>query len=448
MTAVLLCLFAQATSPAIQVKIDPRVELLTAVFRLIGAGEFNMSSSESPYSRRLDAYLKPYKNHPAVTMTEQLREKAGIGFDTVLWLAVHVDGIRNPHMLQGGNKEDKSKLWKQADLDKYLPLLGDFVRDSKFEDFLKSEEPYFTQATKSLENLLARKPVAEWLKDFYGAPPSPKSYAIVGLLCGGGNYGVSFRYANEEIAAMPVLGAGEFDKDGLPVYGEGDLGLILHEFSHPYINHEVAKFPEITKYGKPLFGLTKASLAANAYGEAQAVMFETYTRAAENNILQRFAPELVEANIIEHRSKGFLWESDIVDALKEASRNRVPISERIKMTIPVLEKLSKNSKQLLDRCPKVKELRTSKPDSDGVVVVQVEFDQPMNKSSRGLFISPQGYEIVKKSEFDESGKVVQLSVRFKKGVKYELALNPFGSGYLSKTGYPVQKVKKTFELKN
>lgn len=446
MTAALLCLFAQATAPTIQVKIDPRVELLTAVFRLIGADEFNMSGSESPYSQRMDAYLKPFKDHAAIKMTEQLREKVGIGFDSVPWLAVHIDGIRNPRMLPGAHKDDKSRLWKKSDLDKYLPLLGEFVRDTKFEEFLKSEEPYFAQATKSLENLLARKPVAHWLKDFYGAPPSAKSYAVVGLLCGGGNYGVSFRYANEEIAAMPVLGAGEFDKEGLPVFGEGDLGLILHEFSHPYINFEVAKFPEITKFGKPLFGLTKTSLAANAYGDAQAVMFETYTRAAENNILRRFAPDLAEANMIEHRSKGFLWESDIVDSLKEASLNRAPISERIRQTIPVLERLSKNPNQLLDRCPKIKNLRISKPDQDGVTVFQVEFDQPMNVASRGLSMSPQGYEIVKKSEFDVAGKVVQLLVKFKKGVKYDLTFNSFGRGYLSKTGYPMQMVKKT--LKN
>ena len=171
-------------------------------------------------------------------------------------------------------------------------------------------------------------------------------------------------------------------------------------------------------------------------------MFETYTRAAENIILQRNAPDLAAINMLEHRSKGFLWQSDVTDSLKEASKSQLPILERIKSTIPTLESISKKPKQLLARCPKVKSFDVKKSDVNGVSLIRIEFDQEMEKTSRGLSISPQDYEIVKRSSFDSSGKILELTVRFKKGVEYDLVVNAFGRGYYGLSGYPVQPLRK------
>lgn len=435
-----LCLAAQQ---AIDVRIDPRIELLTCVYRLQGAMEFNLASSQSAYSKRVDAYFKASKDHPAIQMATKLRDESGIGFDSVPWLAVHMTDIRNPKLISGNHPDDWKRTWKRKDVDKFLPLLADFVRDSNFEAFLKSEESYYQQATRSMKDLLQRKPVGEWLKGFFGEAPNSRSYIIVGLLCGGGNYGVSFRHTDDSIDMTPVLGASEFDQSELPVYGDGDLGLILHEFSHPYINPVVAQHKNLLDIGKPLFSLTKKVLAVNAYGDVQSTMFETFTRAAENSMLQLHAPELVDSNMLEHRTQGFLWESDVADAFAEVSRLKIPISERILRVTPVLERLAKIPKLLLSRYPKIKTFTSTKPNSNGEITFHLEFDQPMNRNSRGLSLSPNSYEVTKKTAYAADGKSLEITIRFQKGVKYDLTFNNNGRGYSSVTGYPMQQVRKS-----
>lgn len=440
---MLIFALCHAQPPTIQVKVDPRVELLTAVFRLVGAGEYNMTSSESPYSKRLDAYLKPFQDHEFIVKSTEFREKHRIGFDAVPWLAVHIDGIKNPKMKPGAHVEDWDARWPKKEMGSYLKLLGKFAQDTKFEEFLRSEKGYITHATKSLQGLLDRKPIAKWLDDFFGAPPSASSYAIVGLLCGGGNYGASFRKSNEEVIATPILGAGEFDKDGYPVYGESSLGLVLHEFSHPYVNHVVAKFPDVDRYGETLFELTRRALNANAYHGGRTTMGETFTRAAENIMLRRWEPTLAEMNMLTHRSKGFLWQSDITDALELASRPGRSFKDRIPDVIPVLEKLAKDPQKLLQPCPTVVRFELLKADESGVSKVQIEFDQKMNNRGHGLNIEPREYEVVGQPRFDEASKTAEISFRLKKGVVYEFELNPSGGGYTSETGYPLQPIKKT-----
>lgn len=446
MTPMLIFALCHAQPPRIQVKVDPRVELLTAVFRLQGAWEYNMPSSEGPYSKRLDAYLKPFRDHKFIKKTTEYREKHRIGFDAVPWLAVHIDGIKNPKMKPGAHIEDWDARWPKKEMSDYLKQLGKFAQDVKFEDFLKSEQGYITHATKSLQELLDRKPIAKWLNDFFGAPPSASSYAIVGLLCGGGNYGMSFRNANEEVIATPILGAGEFNKDGYPVYGESSLGLVLHEFSHPYVNHIVAKFPDVDRYGETLFELTRSALNANSYHGGRTTMAETFTRAAENIMLRRWEPTLVQSNMITHRSKGFLWQSDVVDALEAASRPGRSFKDRIPEVIPVLEKLAKDPQKLLQRCPNVVRFEVSKADENGVSKLRIGFDQKMNPRGHGINIQPSEYEVVGQPSFDDAGKTAEISFRLKKGVAYEFELNPSGGGYTSEAGYPLQPIKKTAKV--
>ncbi|KAK0329395.1 hypothetical protein LTR94_037031, partial [Friedmanniomyces endolithicus] len=71
---------------------------------------------------------------------------------------------------------------------------------------------------------------------FFGASPGLDFVAVIGLLNGGGNYGVSVRYPDGRAEISPVIGAGRFGGDGVPVFGDDDVGLIVHEFSHTYTN--------------------------------------------------------------------------------------------------------------------------------------------------------------------------------------------------------------------
>ena len=69
------------------VRVDSRVELLSLVFRLAGAPEYNACRLKG-YETDEDEAFGRYKSHAAVRLARQLHDEHGIGFDAVMSFAV------------------------------------------------------------------------------------------------------------------------------------------------------------------------------------------------------------------------------------------------------------------------------------------------------------------------------------------------------------------------
>src|SRR5438046_508909 len=80
---------SRGSEAGVSPKVDPRVELLSIVFRLAGNSEYNMSPLKT-YTADIDSYFSPYKEHPAVVLARKLASERDVGFDTVMNLAVHL----------------------------------------------------------------------------------------------------------------------------------------------------------------------------------------------------------------------------------------------------------------------------------------------------------------------------------------------------------------------
>ena len=80
---------ASARHPGFRVRVDSRVELLSIVFRLAGAPEYNGCRLPS-YDADITQAFAPYRNHPAIQLARQIRDQHGVGFDAVVGFAVSV----------------------------------------------------------------------------------------------------------------------------------------------------------------------------------------------------------------------------------------------------------------------------------------------------------------------------------------------------------------------
>ena len=69
------------------VRVDPRIELTTIVFRMIGAGEYSDCLLPG-YAADIDRHFAPYRDHPALKLAASLRASHGIAFDAVPFLAI------------------------------------------------------------------------------------------------------------------------------------------------------------------------------------------------------------------------------------------------------------------------------------------------------------------------------------------------------------------------
>src|SRR5436853_7195050 len=80
---------SRGSEAGVSPKVDPRVELLSIVFRLAGNSEYNMSPLKT-YTADIDSYFSPYKEHPAVVLARKLASERDVGFDAVMGMSIRL----------------------------------------------------------------------------------------------------------------------------------------------------------------------------------------------------------------------------------------------------------------------------------------------------------------------------------------------------------------------
>jgi len=98
--------------------VDQRVELMAIIFRLAGNREYNQGKLQ-PYVSEIDRHFGPFREHEAIKLATQMREKMGFGFDTVMYLAVNMNNIRDlqervPFAAPGGLLRERGLSEQQA----------------------------------------------------------------------------------------------------------------------------------------------------------------------------------------------------------------------------------------------------------------------------------------------------------------------------------------------
>ena len=79
----------RAKEPPLRVAVDPRVELVSIIFRLAGNPEYGRGQVGS-YTRDADQHFAPFKDHAVVAIARKLRQTRRVGYDAPMALAVHL----------------------------------------------------------------------------------------------------------------------------------------------------------------------------------------------------------------------------------------------------------------------------------------------------------------------------------------------------------------------
>ena len=69
---------------------DPRVELLSLIFRLAGNSEYNQARVKS-YAEDVERQFGTFRGHPVVALATRLRNTQGVSYDACMGMAVHFD---------------------------------------------------------------------------------------------------------------------------------------------------------------------------------------------------------------------------------------------------------------------------------------------------------------------------------------------------------------------
>jgi hypothetical protein len=210
--------FCTADAQTPTVRVDPRIELTTIVFRLTGAFEYNQCQLPR-YAADIDRYFAPFRENAAFESMAQLREAHNIGFDAVPKLAI---ALTDPPELSerldvgaGGAGIDDAR-WAGSHARQFIAALRQFAADTRFGDFFAAHRALYDSTEGRLRTFLGDEVRLPWFTTFFGEPPAARFFAIPGMCNGGANYGPRVQPRSGAEERYAILGMSQSDSGGTP----------------------------------------------------------------------------------------------------------------------------------------------------------------------------------------------------------------------------------------
>jgi hypothetical protein len=311
---------------AVTVTVDPRVELISIIFRLAGNPEYNRGQFIS-YIAAIEKQFGRYREHPVVKLAASLREKYGVSYDAPMSLAVHLKDA-NGLQLRVPLKPWPDSLdgrWHPEDVRDFLEKARQFAKETNFNEFFKAQQPMYDRAVANLRTLLDREANLEWFDDFFGARPGAEFHIALGMVNGPGSYGPHIKLADRE-GYYCILGVWKFGVLGLgePKFDKLMLPTVIHEFCHSYANKIVdAHTLQLEKPGEKIFEKVREKMERMAYGNWQTMMRESLVRACVVRYMAATeGPEAAQKQIMREIERSFLWMQELSDLLVQYEQNR------------------------------------------------------------------------------------------------------------------------------
>jgi hypothetical protein len=312
-----------------EVRVDPRVELMSLIFRLAGNPEYNQNRLDL-YIKDVEDYFGIFRNHDAAQMAQQLRRTRGVSFDAVMSLAIHVEDVDSMSERVPLEPAPKSwdRRWTAAETRKFLSAARSFVKDARFKAFFDDHQDLYSTAESRLKKVLSDYRVVDWFDRFFGAKPDASFTVLIGMMNGGACYGprVIFPDGREELYC--VLGVWLKDRRGLPKFDKSVLPTVVHEFCHSYINPLVNSHAgDLERAGQKIFSSVAEAMRRQAYPGWQTMMYESLVRACVvRYMLATEGKAAAEQQIVRENTNRFFWIRGLSDLLGayEAERVRYP----------------------------------------------------------------------------------------------------------------------------
>jgi len=324
----------------ISIEVDPRVELISIVFRLAGNPEYN-DGTLKPYAKAIERHFGDFDNHPVVKMAVQLRNTRLMSCDGPMSLAVHIDGN---YRLRKTDEQWPATLdfrWKKQETEEFLEKLRHFAAETKFDAFFKAQGPIYEQGIRPCECVMAQKDVVvgqgamvckslmsgdfgQWLSDFYGVANTGDLRLVLGFVNGFANYGP--RFTDGRISEKyAIIGMRPFDPANTVIFLPQQIGVVAHEFCHSFANPVVDKYMDrLQPAGEGLYKKHGPALRRRGCQEWRSMMYETAVRACVASFIRTSVvdPGYMKHYLEREARHGFFWIEDAGDFLKKYENNR------------------------------------------------------------------------------------------------------------------------------
>ena len=428
--------------------VDPRVELMSVLLRLAGNSEYNQCRIPA-YDKAIASWFAPYRDHEAVRLARGL----GIGFDGPMKLAVNVADIDTlaERVPFDGPGIHLYKGWDAGKARAFLKAARGFVVDTKFKDFLASQQPLYQVTNARLLEFVQTQADLLWFSRFSGSDTSARFVIIPGMANGGPSYAALFldpRGAGE-IYAIP--GVSSVDATALPVFDSGWRNTMVHELAHTYCGPIVDKSAaRMEKAARQILGQVPDATRNQVHGSWKTLIEDSLVRAvAARYVAEHDGNDAGRRILRRENAQSFFWIGDLSDLLGEyrKSGERYPTLESFMPRVAqFFDELAPRMSALVARYqPRVISITPADGAQDvdpALKELVVRFSVPMSGDQ------PNRDPRFVAARFDRTGALLTLPVSLEPNHEYQLPLRwPDGRSFVSADGVPLAAMTVRFRTR-
>ncbi|MSQ04192.1 MAG: DUF4932 domain-containing protein [Myxococcales bacterium] len=443
---------ALAVTPAFATPVetapDPIVDWLAALAR--GAGFDEYATGLPAWTALIDPALHRIRAHPALRRLRQARTTAGIGYDALPSLSLHLTGTPEALALRESLTPWPTALdgrWKDVDVAAFLREASNAARKAHFQavwDRASALRARATAAARSQADILD----LAWLEAWFGFPAPGRVRVVPSLGSAPGNYGT--RRAGRDPELVAVLGV--YETDGSLI--AGGQSLLVHELGRSFVSPLVDEHRALFESpGRALYGAVAERMQAMAYGSWETVVKESVLRAVVVRYLHAHGgPGAARGEVAHQIDAGFPWTLVLADGLLayEADRARYPTFGDFSVTLAAT--LSVVADEEVARASRRPKLVSIDPAPGSLVpathaALVATFDRPMKDRSWSIVGSPENLPASGEPRYEADGTRFVLPWTLTAGRSYRLALNSGRfRGFRSADGVPLEPVELAFSV--
>lgn len=421
---------------------DELLELSGIVWRLADAQEYAKNQVVEPYAKAIDAYFGKYKSHPLIASIRTLRQPPyevgynGVATSTMLLTLRRGRITLNPAINIERYTAEFDPRWDRPALERYVRLLDDFYRESRFRTFYEANQPLYNRAVEKLDSLL--KPLdTKWFESFFGKPfGNPKVYVC--LSYGYNNYALQSQFM-ELIGQQEygiIVGCTQTGKDKTPDFNAIDFGVVLHEFGHNFANPIVKQYAErMADAGKVIFPYVQDRLARAGYGSSDSMIGEGLNELFRLMYFVEVYGCTPYFDVYSNDERGFIWLQRALRFMDNfyANRQLYPtIADFMPELVGFIHTTADNISTILlefeHRHPYVTQVYPAQNQDVpiDITAIRIQFSQPMFTEITG--IAPSGKMDCKMPPFkrlywsDATSYVVEIDGRLEPATTYGLVI--------------------------
>ena len=312
----------------VYITIDPRMELLAVVQHFTTWADDHHTNLNFDYVNEVENYFSSFSQHPAISKCQELIDN-GFTYDAPVNYILFHDYPPELTRLAPYSDYLTGRARGVTNLTDFADKLRDFAAETDFLNFYDSCKTFYDETLTLAFNTLGNMNYIELMEDYYGE--TKYKYIIIPTpLFDGGGYGPRVDLPEGQYV-YNVLGPANLN-NSIPAFGkESDFKhIILHEFSHSFVNPLTEKNIDEVNKSSELFEPIKEKMKEQAYSNWYVCVNEHLVRTNVIRMRIKNEGESIKDDLMEYeKSRSFIYISQLDTLMQryESNRTKYPTYE-------------------------------------------------------------------------------------------------------------------------